>query len=471
LPYQAISGSFEVASRLGHSTAAVRAIADRATFHVPAEALNDVDWLKSRIRPRSDFPVPEGAARLAAALAVDGSHVVERVRDGLPSVMYGFAQAAAAFVDLAVMESQRGERFVDPIAIERAVNTALVSLDLPVAGAYTRPGIGIATSWREAIDRLFRTKRVEVNRIDQTLLDLLLLLHGEPGAPSPSVPVNCPHDGCARQDVLVPVAGLNCPSCGGWLFPTDTLRIHEEATEEGTNEASLGRLMSAVELLVLVGLATLLWEQSRNDLLQTTLFIVDGPLAMYGPPAKLRGRALTYFQAMTATTHGVAPFICGLEKSGAMVDYARQLARHDVVKPGELIICDQRVIETVTNSPNAISYGKETYWGRKFIYRALDGRVVVPTVMPAIGQAYDSSGGQPGPEGYPTLPAILDVIDRTGSSMYRDGVIPVAAAHGRAAFPIGVGTDVLRLVAKQKLGLSGPSGSPATTPPRYGGRR
>jgi hypothetical protein len=73
--------------------------------------------------------------------------------------------------------------------------------------------------------------------------------------------------------------------------------------------------------------------------------------------------------------------------------------------------------------------------------------------MPTAGPAYDTNGGQPGPDGYPTLPAILDVIDRTGSSMYQDGIIPVAAAHGKAAFPIGVGTDVLRLVAKRKLGL------------------
>ena len=37
--------------------------------------------------------------------------------------------------------------------------------------------------------------------------------------------------------------------------------------------------------------------------------------------------------------------------------------------------------------------------------------------------------------------------------MYRDGLIPVALAHSKAAYPIGVGTDVLRLVAKRKLGL------------------
>lgn len=457
MPYETVAGTHEVASRLGHSTAAVRAIADQRTFHVPAEALRDIEDLRKRVRERGSFRLPTVEGRLSSALAVDGSYVVERVRDGLPSVLYGFAQAAAAYVDLGVLETQKSERFVDPYEIDRAVNTALVTLDLPVAGAYTREGVDIATSWREAIDQLFRAKRIEVNRLNQTLLELLYLLHGQPGMPATTVPVNCATSDC-NKDVPVPPAGGECDACGGRLFPTDVLRIHEEVGEEGSNQSALGRLMSVVELLVLVGLATLLWEQSRVELLPTTLFIVDGPLAVYGPPAKLRGRALDFFQAMSRTTPGDGPFVCGLEKSGAMVDYARQLARHEVLAPGELLICDEGIIRRVTNAANARAYGKETYWGRKFVYRALDGRVVVPTVMPAAGAPYDANGGQPDPKDYPTLPAILDVIDRTGSSMYVDGIIPVAAAHGKAAFPIGVGTDVLRLVATRRLGLdrSGP---------------
>ena len=452
MPYETIAGSHEIASRLGHSTAAVRAVADTRTFHVPAEELRDADDLRKKVRPRADFVFPDKEARLTAALAIDGSYVVERIRDGLPSVLYGFAQTAAAFVDLTVMETQRAERFVDPYEIERAVNTALVTLDLPVAGAYTREGVDIATSWRESIDHLFRIKKIEVNRLDESLLDLLFLIHGRPGAAAKTVPVNCPTPDC-NKDVPVPPAGRDCDACGVWLFPTDVLRIHEEVGEEGANQSALGRLMSVVELLVLVGLATLLWQQSRHQLLPTTLFIVDGPLAMYGPPAKLRGRALAYFQHMDADTPGLAPYICGLEKTGAMVDFARQLARHDVLEPGRLMVCDEEILGRVTNAANARAYGKETYWGRKFIYRALDGRVVVPTVMPATGDPYDANGGKPDPKDYPTLPAILDIIDRTGSSMYVDGIIPVAAAHGKAAFPIGVGTDVLRLVATQRLGL------------------
>lgn len=453
MPYETVAGSHEIASRLGHSTAAVRAIADSRIFYVPTEELRDADDLRKKVRPRADFVLPDKDARLTAALAVDGSYVVERVRDGLPSVLYGFAQAAAAFVDLTVMETQRAERFVNPHEIERAVNTALVTLDLPVAGAYTREGIDIATSWRESIDHLFRVKKIEVNRLDESLLDLLFLLHGQPGAPASRVPVNCPTEDC-QKDVQVPPAGAECIACSGWLYPTDVLRIHEEVGEEGANQSALGRLMSVVELLVLVGLATLLWEQSRYQLLPTTLFIVDGPLAMYGPPAKLRGRALEYFQLMGSDTPALAPYICGLEKTGAMVDFARQLARHDILEPGQLMVCDEDILGRVTNASNAPAYGKETYWGRKFIYRALDGRIVVPTVLPAKGEPYDSSGGKPDPKDYPTLPAILDVIDRTGSSMYVDGIIPVAAAHGKAAFPIGVGTDVLRLVATQRLGLN-----------------
>ena len=42
MPYRTVTGSYEVASRLGHSTAAIRAMADKAEFHVPAEHLRDV---------------------------------------------------------------------------------------------------------------------------------------------------------------------------------------------------------------------------------------------------------------------------------------------------------------------------------------------------------------------------------------------------------------------------------------------
>lgn len=451
MPYTMTSGDFERAARLGHTNAVVRALAEQSSFYVPAENVQDLAWLRPKIHARSSLQLT--GARLSGVIGIDGSLAPVQVRDGLPSVYYGYAQAAAIWLDVEAMEGQRAERFVDPVALDRAVNSALVSLDLPLAGAYLRAGISLQESWRERIDTLFRAKKIEVNRLNQSMLQLLLLLHGVPGSPAPTLPVNCPNRDCTAEGVPVGALGSDCPMCGWHLFPTDTLRIYEEVTEEGSNQVALSRLMQVIELLVLVGLTTLLWEQSRRDILPATMFILDGPMAVYGPPAKLRSQALRYFQAMTVTTSGVGPYLVGVEKTGTFADYATALARHNAIQPGELLTLDSDVLAAATNTKNAKTYGKETYWGRKFVYRSLDKRVVVLTVLPASGAPYDDQGGQADPAAYPSLPAILDVVDRTGSSMYTDGLIPVALAHSKAAFPIGIGTDVLRLVAKRKLGL------------------
>ncbi|GAB2472098.1 hypothetical protein [Xylanimonas ulmi] len=458
MPYETVGGGFELASRTGHAEAVLRSMADQRSFFVPAERVTDLDSLSQRVRRRSDMPAAP-VHTLRAALAIDGSRMPAHVRDGLPSVVYGFAQAAAAYLDLQALENQRAVRFVDPVVLEGAVNRALVSLDLPCAGAYEREGVDIKRSWREAVDRIFRTKRVEVNNLNLTLLDLLCLLYGAPGVPATSIEIDCQNTDCKQTRIAVPAAvaaapiGFPCPACDHPVFPTDILGIHDEVVEEGTNETSLGRLMSVVELLVLVGLVTLLWRQHRADLLPETLFIVDGPLAVMGPPAPLRYRALRYFQAMGGGPAGHMPYIVGVEKTGPIVDFARRLLQHDVLAPGELLVCDARVIGQIYNTDNALGYGKETYWGRKFIYRTADGRVLVPTFVPPAGRPYDRDGGLPDPSSYPQMAAILDVFDRTGSSMYQDGIIPTALAHGSAAFPIGVGTDVLKLVARRKLGL------------------
>jgi hypothetical protein len=428
-------------------------MADRTSFYVPAETVPEAATIRARVTPRDHLVLTSDDARLLGAIAVDGSLMVVPAREGIPSVRYGYAQGAAAWLDLEMLEAQKHERFVDPVALDRAVNSALVSFDFPVSGAYLRQGLSLRDSWRECIDDLFRTRRIEVNRLNQRLLDLLFLLHGEPGVPAATLTVSCPAIGCAAKDLAVPPAGMACPACQSAVYPTDCLRIYEEVVDDGSNEEPLGRLMQVIELLITVGLATLLWTQSRNDLLMRTLFVTDGPLAVYGPPAKLRGRALDYFQKMASSTPGPAPFLCGVEKSGLAVDFAGALSKHDILEPGDLLTLDATVLSQIVNSQNVEAYGSETYWGRKFIYRALDGRVVVLTVIPDSGSPYDDHGGQPEPGAYSSLPFVLDVVDRTGSSMYRNGIIPVALAHSKAAYPIGVGTDVLRLAARRKLGL------------------
>lgn len=465
MPYKTVAGNFELASRNGHGDAVLGIMSDSQKFHVPVEKVPDRKDLRGRVHTRESLGRPSEPERLESVIAIDGSRMGVRAKDGFPSVVYGYGKAAAIYLDLTAVESQRRSKFVDPTELTKAVSTSLLSFDLPCAGAYEREGISIQQSWREGIDRIMR-KRVEANNINRTLLDLLMLLHGAPGRPATSVPVNCPHEGCDVKDTPVPAsasapAGQPCPECGRSLFTTDVLRIQEEVAEDGPNELALNRLMSVSELLLLVGLGMLLWDQNRHDLLPSTLLLIDGPLAIHGPTAKLRGRALDFFQQMAASTPGNGPHVVGIEKTGMTVDYARAMSNSGILSPGDLLEVDSYILSRSRNTRNTVGYGKETYWGRKFIYQTLDGSVLVPTVMPPVGPPYDERGGQPSPDAYPTLPAVLDALDRTGSSMYRDGLIPVSLAHGQAAIPIGVGTDVLTSAAQYKLGL-GPGPAPAS---------
>ncbi len=453
MPYETVLGNHELASRLSHTHSAVRSLANKSEFYVPAGKVKNLDWLEGLIVDSEDLDSSREAFQ--NVLAIDGSQIVTRARDGMPSVMYGFAQVAAVTINLAQLATQSASRFVDPTVMYRSTKQQFFSLDFPVAGAFVREGIDLKTSWREAIHKAFTSEQVELMGRTSSLQDLLFRLRGTADKPATEIEVVCPE--CKHHN-RVGFSPSTCSGCGSVLYATDVLRIHEEVTPEGgSNEGPLGRLRSVLELLAFVGLAGMLYQYSRGQYYPGMLFMIDGPLAVHGPPAKLRGWAQDYVQSMGSD---LPVGVCGIEKSGALVDWADQLAKHDLLKPMQLVICGHEVNQFVRGTNQPLKYGKETYWGRQFVYRAKDGRVVSITVPANSGAAYDERGGQPGPQGYSNLKAIIDVIEMTGSSMYRNGLVPIALAHGKAAYPIGMGSDVLTHLSKELLGVDGAERSP-----------
>jgi hypothetical protein len=475
MPYESPHGGFERASRLGHSASVIAHQIDTArNYHIPPAAKEPFDWLDPLLVPArhlSDEPTP-----IDLVIAVDGSRLEVPARKEFPSVLYGWYQLAGVLVDLTALDQQATQRFVDPVAIREAMKSSVVTGDLPSSGAYMLPGRDSRESWRLAVYDNFRTKRlIGAPHRDVSLLDMLFWVHGSPDQrPSTLVVPRCPtrdryEDGdatgrCAATDIAVGPEPIGCPGCGVPVYPTDTLRIWEEVNESGSNEVALGRLSQTAELLVALGLLSLVYWFRRPDL-QRLVLMVDGPLAMFGPVARLKTRALHYVQAMAAalTTeqlHG--PYIVGIEKDGTFADYARALARAangELVPPQTLVRVDDPLIQRVLNRSTGIGHARDDYWGRRFLYRTDDGRIHVLTVPPNAGPPYDAGFGQADPAAYPTLSTILRVVDRTGTRLYRDAVIPIAFAHETAAIPLGVGSDVLTLIAQEKLGMR--AGRPA----------
>ena len=65
---------------------------------MPAKNVQDLSWLRPKVCARSDLPMT--GDRLTGVIGIDGSLAPVQVRDGLPSVYYGYAQAAAIWLDV-----------------------------------------------------------------------------------------------------------------------------------------------------------------------------------------------------------------------------------------------------------------------------------------------------------------------------------------------------------------------------------
>jgi hypothetical protein len=55
---------------------------------------------------------------------------------------------------------------------------------------------------------------------------------------------------------------------------------------------------------------------------------------------------------------------------------------------------------------------------------------------------------------YPSLDTAVGLLDRVGTMLYRNAVIPVAFAHNFASLPPGTGSQVLTYLAQDALGIT-----------------
>lgn len=209
--------------------------------------------------------------------------------------------------------------------------------------------------------------------------------------------------------------------------------------------------MLAIEHLVLIGV-TLAILDDAPQILEKCAFITDGSLALFGEVAPLRLGLLGGWRFIASELQGrgiAPPVVLGIEKTGYAADHLRAL--RDRIPPGALMRLPDEYLETYLRA----SSWKETYYGRKFFYVSETGQALVITVPP-LGAGFspypsDTSTDRSDPAFYPTLKRTLLLLDKIGTRLYDNALIPVALAHSFAAYPLTTSTQVLRLLTEQTL--------------------
>jgi hypothetical protein len=476
----------ERASRIGHvptvlSPAIVEAM-QRWEFPLtaaePRQIINRLIALDDL--PKDQRPDP------SFTIAFDGSNQEVEARAEYPSIRVGFVQIAGVYVDIMKFLSANRTGLVDARQLEKAQVTQTVNSVLPGSNVYLKGATGKNT-WRAEFSRSFTESGISDFGAKFTLADALMTIHGAPGTPTATLTLSkcptCGSSGAPTQTVTINGGTCSEPLCGAPLHVTDSLRIYEEFAEDGENILTLTRAMNIAERLLLVAYIDGFYRCERRRLSQG-LFITDGPLAVHGPIAPMKSKFLVYWERLCAELDGqdiATPLLVGIEKSGPFVDHARAIQKH--IPNGHVMMLDLPYInEHITNKPPDHFYGKDEFYGRRFIYRTTTGEVLVVTVPRVPGghpyeKPYQRLDGTFAPNAsddfasYPTLRATLEMLDLLQTRLYPNAVIPIALAHSASSLPLGTGRSVLTLLAQQSLGMPQDSISLSRfKPQRYGHR-
>lgn len=389
-------------------------------------------------------------------VASDASKSDAPINDKLPSTQLGFIKVSHVLVamDKYAELIDPTSRFVDPFkAADLHRNAQPITYVLPGSNIKYQGAVNVKEGFRRAVyDQFTANRRDGTNRL--VLTETLLLLNDN------RLAINlCPS--CSRQvdiQFTPQTPTLNCPDCNATVYVTDWLRLHEGISDFGNNASAMTRMMNAVEHILLAAFILELLQNSPAALGKIA-FVIDGPLALFGEPAKLHKRLMSLIHTANGklASLGHEPvLIMGLQKTGTVMDHARLLSRF--LPGGVLRVIDDNYRQTYITGSDSPSpnFGSETYYGQDFLLKTERGRIF----NFALPYPFADKGADGGTfalrkvelAGYGSLiERACDLIRHFELDLYDNAIVPVALAHRHASISLVPGGKVLDLITRAGL--------------------
>lgn len=386
------------------------------------------------------------------AFAIDGSHAEVDVRNGYPGAKVGYVTVASVLLDLKRIDELDEARPVDPREFRKTEEASTMDAALPGCNVVLRSHTSAVDSFREAFYENFLDRVIDTQDGCSLLQTYEFLL-----SQRTSISTVCPYSPqteCGKE-FSVPAGATTCPCKKALpIYSTDALRVHERFHDSSTNGEAFGEVMQVWERVLLIHL--LRWFE-RQDLLEKIpriAFILDGPLAVFGHPAWLSPiikKELMRLNDVVRTKTGSDLLIIGIEKSGSFVTHFEEVDQTATGEPffpsqSYALLTDQYIKERVIFSTSDKPYGQDTYFGRKFFYKAKSGARIVGTIPMLDTSQSDITANDISK--YPSFATVCATLDKLVSSRFPNSVGPVVTAHSHAAIPLVLGTKVLQQLAK-----------------------
>ena len=390
-------------------------------------------------------------------VAIDGSNTEVPVVNGYPGARIGYCTVASVLIDLALIDELDTTRPIEPQRFRETEKASTIDAALPGSNVVTRRQTSARVSFREELYDLFQNTILdEEDRVSliETYEALLLL--------KPHDAQRCPYsetNGC-QESLYIPPGTIECPTCKQPIFSTDALRIHERFNDLGTNGEAFAYVRQVWERILLVHLLRCFEKRNLLNRVDKIAFFIDGPLAVFGPPAWLSAAIsveLKRINTIVQNETGKDLIIVGIEKSGEFVthfdeiDNTETAGQHLFPPCGFILLTDSYIKKRIHQSTSVRRYGQDTYFGRKFFYKTRNGARIVASI-PFLNEKQDTIDSDD-VSLYPQFSAICSLLDRLVSSRFPNAISPLISAHAEAAIPLNLGAKVLGQLARALMGL------------------
>ncbi len=385
--------------------------------------------------------IPVQKNPISQIVAIDGGFEEIPVQSEFPSSTICFFQFGALSFSINDLEMVNNEAFIEPEDMAKLKQIQRLKFTLPVKNFTYKNEPTVTYSVRRAVYDFFNQKIDD----EETLMDTLKWFIFQEYKNPLSIwnLSSCPN--CLESNIPLGRNSIGsdftfrCNHCGKEIFLTDVFRLHEAVDDEIGAGVILGYVTTTFEQMLLIHVIRLILKL-KPALLNSVMFIKDGPLAFFGQTANMHKpmRNLVKFLFETENL-----YLAGLEKSGPFVEHADQIA--EKLESGTALILDNEYIYNYIipgKADPSNPYGRTTYYGNKLIFKSkLQGIHVVsiPTieVLPS-----------PKPKDLRNLQVILTNVEKLKCDMYDNALMPVALANKLISLSQFPSSKILQRFAK-----------------------
>lgn len=397
---------------------------------------------------------PSVSSNISTVIAIDGGYTEAPVRESYPSASLTFFNHGPLLFQMDDLKELKKRRIVDPEALLKLKNISRHHLILPSKGIRLSSSSDLSSSIRSAIYEYFSQARPDEGELIRTLSWFLFQQWSPSSAPSEWIIENCPWSGCGGSKIKFTygMTETQCSKCSQKVYLTDCFRFQERIDEEIGASGINAYVMTTLEHFELIHIIRQFIDNTPLKLsfesMGEILFIKDGPLAFFGlvaPLHKTMRQLTSYLLYNNNASNGATLKLIGLEKSGAFVEHADQVSRH-MEDNTCIILCDDYIKKyIVPASSSSSSYGNNTYYGQKIIYKSQGSDIYVASI-PA-GKYYNA----PKKSDIPHLDEILGTVKELRCHMYDNAIVPVALVNKLVSLADHPSQKILSNFAKKQV--------------------